>query len=100
MENMLGQFAQIAALITGIFFAQLAVAGVINLYLRYHDRLPIDKEDVQNLARNSAIVLLLTVIAGLFHFLPFFIAMGYLLCGIVIFQIFKINRVLIALKTF
>ena len=97
---MLGLSAQIAALIAAIFFALLAGSGLVNLYLRYHDHLSIDKQDLQNLARNSAFALLLTVIAGFFHFLPFFLALGYLLCGAVIFQIFKINGMLKALKKF
>lgn len=100
MEDMLGQSAQIAALIAAIFFALLAGSSLINLYLRYHDRLSIEKEDMQNLARNSAFALRLMVIAGLFHFLPFFMALGYLLCGVVIFQIFKINDTLKVLRNF
>lgn len=98
MENMLGQFALIAALIAAIYFALLACSGLVNLYLCYHDRLSIDREDVQALARNSGFALLLSGIAGLFHFLPFFMALGYMLCGVVVFHIFKINALLKLLK--
>lgn len=100
MENMLGQFAQIAVLVAAIFFALLVGSDLVNLYLRYHDRLSINREDVQNLARNATFALLLMAIVGLFHFLPFFMALGYLLCGVVIFQIFKIYGMLKALKNF
>jgi len=94
MEYIFGQIAQITALTAAVFFGLLACSGLVNLYLRFHDRLPIDKENVQNLTRNSAFALLLLAIAGLFLALPFFMALGYLLCGVIIFQIFKINGLL------
>ncbi|MBK7939675.1 MAG: hypothetical protein IPJ82_22465 [Lewinellaceae bacterium] len=94
MENTIGQFAQIAAMGVAIFYALLAGSGLFNLYLRFNDRLSIDREDVQTLSRNSGFALGLTGIAGLFHYLPFYMASGFLFCGIVFYQILKINGLL------
>ena len=91
MENILGQFAQTTALIAAVFFVLLASSGLFNLYLRYHDRLPIDREDVQALARNSGLAVLLLLVAGLFKTLPFFMAIGMVLSGVVIIQVLRLN---------
>ncbi len=98
MENMLGQSAQIAALIATAYFALLACSGLVNVYLRFHDRLPIHKVDVQALVRNVSFALVFLATAVVFRNLPFFMALGFLLCGVVIFQIFKINGFLKVLK--
>ena len=100
MENTLGQFAQIATMGTAIYFAMLACNDMVYLYLRFHDNLSIDREDMQALARNCQFTLLLAGIAGMFHFLPFFLASGFLLCGVVFFQVLKINNLLKILERF
>lgn len=100
MENTMGQFAQMAAIVAAIFYVLQACSGLFNLYLRFHDNLSIDREDVQALSRNSGFALVLTGIAGLFHYLPFFMALGFLLCGVVFFQILKINGLLKIMERF
>lgn len=91
---MIGQLAQIAAMVAAIFFALLASSGLVNLYLRYIDKLSIDREDVQAIARNSGFALLSAGVAALFHYLPLPMTLAALLCGIVFFQILKINGLL------
>lgn len=91
MENILGHSAQFAAMMVATFFALLICSGLANLYLRFHDRLPIDRDSVHTLIRNFGFALLLTALAAFFHFLPFFMALGFLLCGGVVFQLLKIS---------
>lgn len=98
MENILGQSAQIIVLLTALFFAQHAINSLFHLYLRYLDRLGMDKEEVRNLARNSVFALFFIAIAGLFNILPFIMALDYLLCVVVIFLVFKINGILKVIK--
>ncbi len=94
MENITGQYAQMIALAFSAFFVLSALSGMVNLYLRYHDDLPIEREDIKKLTRNSALALLCAAIAALFRFLPFFMAIGWILSGVVVIQIFKINGLL------
>ncbi len=100
MENTFGQFAETAALGAAIFFVLLACSGLVNLYLRYIDNLSIDREDVQALARNTGFALLSAGVAGLFHYLPLPMALTALLCGVVFFQILKINGLLKIIERF
>lgn len=88
MENTLGQVAQIAAMGAAIFFALLASNGLLKLYQRFDDLL-IDRTSTQVLARRSGVALAWAGISGLFHYLPFFMASGMLLCGMVLFQVMK-----------
>lgn len=94
MENILGQLAQTVALMAAVFFALGAGSGIVNLYLRFHDRLSIDREDVLILVRNTGLALLSATIAWLFYSLPFFTALTLLLCGVVIRQLVQIHRLI------
>lgn len=93
MEDTLGYYAQIIMLVLAIFFALMAGSGLVNLYLRYHDRLPLDKPDIKSLVRHAGFAVLLTVVSQLFRILPFFMALGFLLCAVVLFQVFKIMQI-------
>ncbi len=100
MGNTLGQLAQFATTGIALYFAMLACNDIVYLYLRYHDKLPIEREEMQSLVRKCRFTLLLAGIASLYYLLPFFLATGFLICIIMVFQILKINHLLKILERF
>lgn len=89
MESILGQDALIASLLVAVYFAMFALNGLVNLYLRSVDQLPIDRADVKSLARYAGYAVLFVGMAGLFRLLPFFMALCFLICGYLISLIVK-----------
>lgn len=94
MADILSYYIQLITLFISIFFALTAGAGLMNFYLRYLDRLPIDRSDVVAFARNAGIALLLFISATLFHYLPFFVALGFVLCALIVVQLYKLDGIL------
>lgn len=90
----MGLSAQMLVLAMAVFFALLVGSNLVNFYLRRIDHLPIDREDVRAFARNVRFTLFLLAIAGMFHYLSFFMALAILLCGAVAYQVLKINGLL------
>lgn len=91
MESTLGYLAQIVSLCVVVFFGLHTASGLVNLYLRFHDRLSIERRDVLHPARNLISLLKWLAAAALFFYIPFFMALGFFLCAILIAQILKVN---------
>jgi len=94
MTDTFSFYTQLLALLISVFFALMAGSGLLNLYLRYHDHLPIDRADVNAMARNAGISMLAFLCATLFHYLPFLMALGFLMCAVIILQIFRMRGLL------
>ncbi len=93
MEDTLGYYAQIITFVVAIFYALMAASGLVNLYLRYNDHLTIDKADVKAMTKHAGFALILTLLAKLFSLLPFFMVLGFLLCAMILYQVFNIVKI-------
>ncbi len=92
MENMFFQYAYVPLLVIAVFFGLSFISGLMNLYLRYHEHLPIDREDKQALLKNAAFIVLFAAVTVVFGRMPFFEALIVLLCVIVGFQLFRVHN--------
>lgn len=98
MENIAAQLFQYTALFTAIFFALLTGNGLVNFFLRYIDHLPIEPTDIQDTIRHSKYALGIAIIAALFRYLPFHLAINFFMCAVVLGLIFRLDVVLRHLK--
>jgi hypothetical protein len=92
MEELLGFYAHNIALAIAAFFALLAGTRLIGLYLRYHDRLSIDREDVQSFFRNATLAIFFAGAAIMFEHVSFFVTIGLLACCLIVLLLIKINK--------
>lgn len=98
MEDLLGQAPRLVALLPSIFFAMLAISGLIKLYLRYHDHLNIDRVDIVSLGRNAGVSIFFMAVSLLYEQVSFFAATSLLLCLLVTVQIIKLNNTISAFR--
>jgi len=94
MFSNLSQYTQLLFLFFAAFFSIWTFAGLVNLYLRFIDRLSIDRQDILLLRRNVMLALFSAGLALLFYYLPYPMALTALFCGIVLYQLLHLSGLL------
>ena len=91
MLHQLSTYIAVALLAIGVFYCLHIGAGVINLYLRHIDRLPIDREDVQKLTLRTRNVFFFLAGAALVYYLGLPISATALLVLVILKQLLQIS---------
>lgn len=98
MTVSIGQAPQLIAWAVAVFYGLLVCSGIVNLYLRNLDHLPIDRNDIRSLYHNFFNALIAAATAVVFYQLPLTQAVCLILSVVLFALIRRIHKMTSGLK--